>query len=68
MAITYKNIIQQLKDAGITQAVLRETGILQQSTLARLKTNQPVTTETVDIICQLLHCTPNDIMEVHYNE
>ena len=68
MAIKYKNVINKLKDAGITQTAVRDAGLLSQSTLTRLRMDQSVTTDTIDILCQLLHCTPNDIMQVTYDE
>jgi len=68
MAIKYKNIMEKLKEIGVSQKELREAGVLSQSTVARLRANQTITSDTIDTLCQLLHCTPNDIIEISYNE
>lgn len=68
MAYKYKNIMEKLKETGVSQRELSRAGILSQSTMARLRANQTITIDTLDILCQLLHCTPNDIIEITYNE
>ncbi len=64
MAIVYKDVMKQLKEAGFSSPTLRQKRLLSESTMTRLRTNQPISTEQIDIICTLLHCQPNDIMEV----
>lgn len=66
--IIYKDIFAIMRGAGITTNFLRKTGIISESTLTRIRRNEPITTETIDILCQLLHCTPNDLIEVKQNE
>jgi DNA-binding Xre family transcriptional regulator len=36
--------------------------IIGGGTLSRLKHNEPVSTDTIDALCNALHCKPMDIM------
>lgn len=42
---------------------LRETGGMHPNVVNRMRRNETVTTETIDRVCQLLHCQPGDILE-----
>ena len=64
--IVYKDVIEQLKQAGISSARIRREKLLSESTLTRLRKNGTITTEAIDTICTLLHCQPSDIIEVKY--
>lgn len=61
--IAYNDILQKLKSAGYNTTRIRKENILPQSTLQRLREGKPITTETIDILCQLLNCQPGDILE-----
>ena len=60
--IVYKKLWEQLKEKGVSQYKLNKSGI-SHSTLTRLKRNQYVSTETIDKLCAILHCSVEDIME-----
>ena len=68
MAFIYKDILGKLKSAGLSQNTLRDTGLISQSTITRIRQNQSITLDSIDVLCQLLHCTPNDLIEIEYNE
>ena len=53
--IVYDRLWIYLKKSGVTQYRLISDGI-SHSTLTRLKRNQPVTTETLDKLCNILNC------------
>ena len=40
--------------------------IMSSKTLAKLSKGESVTTDTIEKICIFLHCQPNDIMEIIY--
>ena len=61
--IVYRDILRQLSDAGWSAYRLSKERILSNSTIQRLRDGGPISTDTVDIICSLLECQPNDIME-----
>ena len=60
--IVYDRLWIYLKKSGVTQYRLISDGI-SHSTLTRLKRNQPVTTETLDKLCNILNCKLEDIAE-----
>lgn len=67
MSIRYKDILPKLKAIGVSTYWLRKARILTPSTVTRIRENRPISTQAIDIICNLLHCQPNDIMEIEYD-
>lgn len=63
--ITYrKDIIQALKDSGYNTWYIRTNKILSESTMSKLRNNNTsITLKNLDVICKLLNCQPNDIIE-----
>lgn len=64
MAISYKKALDRMKAAGITTYRIRKEKLLSEVTLQNLRTGKPVSTETIERLCLLLDCTPNDVMEI----
>lgn len=61
--IVYRHILEQLKAAGWSTYRLQKEKIIPNSVIIRIRAGLPITTATVDKICELLNCQPNDIME-----
>lgn len=61
--IVYKQILEQLKNAGWSTYRLQKEKIIPNGVIIRIRAGLPITTATVDKICELLDCQPNDIME-----
>lgn len=61
--IVYKHILEQLKEAGWSTYRLQKEKIIPNGVIIRIRAGLPITTATVDKICELLDCQPNDIME-----
>lgn len=61
--IIYKDILQKLKDAGYNTNRIRKEGLLSEGTLQRLRDGRPITTETIDIICNLTGRKVEEIIE-----
>lgn len=61
--IIYKDILHQLKEAGFNTNYLRKEKILSESTIQRLREGKPITTDTIDKICDLLQCNVEDLIE-----
>ena len=51
-----------MKEQNISQYRLYTEGI-SNSTLTRLRRNEPVNTDTINKLCKILHCDVGDIME-----
>lgn len=58
------DVIKALSQAGYTYYKCRKEGILSQGTLHKLRSCGNVTLETLDRVCQLLHCQLSDIIEI----
>lgn len=63
MAITYSKLFGLLKSRGYSSTYwLRQNGV-HPATVNKLKRNERVNTDTINLLCRLLHCQPGDIME-----
>ena len=63
MAIMFSNIFALLVDRGFSSTYwLRQNGV-HPATVNKLKKNERVNTDTINLLCQLLDCQPGDIME-----
>jgi len=63
MAITYSKLFSLLKSRGYSATYwLRQNGV-HPATVNKLKRNERVNTDTINLLCRLLNCQPGDIME-----
>ena len=51
-----------MKEQGVSQYRLHAEGV-SNSTLTRLRRNEPISTETIDKLCTILQCNIECIME-----
>ena len=63
--IRYKiNVLQALKEAGYTTYRLQKEKLISAGTLQKIRVgNVSLSIDIVDVICDLLHCQPGDILE-----
>lgn len=66
--IVYKDILEKLKRAGYTTYTLKKEGLIGQATLTNIRQGKPISTSTLDDICELLNCQPGDILEFRPNK
>lgn len=60
--ISYEPLYKTLKEKGFsTYKLINEYGI-SRSLLDRLKHNRPISTVTLNDLCQILHCKVEDIL------
>lgn len=59
--IDYSPLWQTMKQKNISQYKLLQSGI-DNKTLDTLKKNNNITLLTVEKLCNILNCTPNDII------
>ena len=64
--IVYDKLWQTMKDKGITQYALIHKYHISPSQITRLKRNESVSTNTIDVFCNILECDVQDIM-THQN-
>lgn len=60
--IDYSPMWETMKAKGITQYALLKMGV-DNKTLDSLKKGKNITLITVEKLCQILDCTPNDIVK-----
>lgn len=64
MPIMYKmNILSALKEAGYSTYRIRKEKLLGEFTVQKLRASEPISWESISVICKLLNCQPGDIME-----
>ena len=59
--IDYSPLWQTMKEKGVTQYMLLQKGI-DHKTLDSLKKSKNITLLTLEKLCRILDCTPNDII------
>lgn len=62
--IIYKDILKKLNAAGYNTNRLRKERLLSESTIQGIREGKPLTAKTIDTVCLLLNCQPNNIMQV----
>lgn len=68
MSFKYDKLFVLLKERGITTYKIRKDNLISQAALTKMKNNEGnIDTRTLEKLCALLHCQPNDIMEFVYN-
>lgn len=65
--IIYDNLWRTLKEKNISQYKLIHTYGVSTGQLDRLRKNESVSTNTIDKLCDILHCQIGDIAE-HVSE
>lgn len=62
--IRYKiDVLQALKDAGYSTYKIRKQNLLFESTLTKIRKNEIVNTDNLNILCKLLELQPGDILQ-----
>ena len=61
--IKYKiDILQKLKNIGISSYRLRQDKLLGEATIQKLRNGELVSWENINTICNLLNCQPGDLI------
>ena len=63
--IDYSPLWRTMQEKGITQYQLLKAGI-DNKTLDSLKKNKNITLLTMEKLCTILRCTPNDVVRFIY--
>ena len=61
--IKYDKLWKTAEKKGITKSMLTKKYNVSKAQLYRLRYNQPVSTNTLDCLCNILNCDICDIME-----
>lgn len=64
MPFKYDRLFNLLRERGYTSYRIRKENIISQSALTKMKNGEGnIDTRTLERLCALLNCQPNDIME-----
>ena len=64
MPLQYKiDVLAALKEKGYNTNRIRTEKLLSQSTLQKFRSNQGVSWENLETLCDLLECQPGDLIE-----
>ena len=63
MAVSYKKLFHLMIDKGMTNAELMEKGGFSANIITRLKRDNYLSLDTIEKICNALHCGVDDILE-----
>ena len=61
--VSYAPLWETMKKRGISTYALINKYHIDAHTLSSLKQNRSVTVNTIETLCLILGCTPNDVME-----
>ena len=61
--IVYDKLWSTMKAKGVTQYTLIKHYHISPAQITRLKKNESVTTHTIGMLCEILECNVEDIME-----
>lgn len=60
--VSYAPLWKTMQEKGITTYALINQYKIQSKTIYNLKHGKNVTTATLESLCKILNCTPNDIL------
>ena len=66
--ISYDNFWKTMKEKGITKYSLISHYGLSSNTLRRMAHQESITTSTINDLCMILHCEPQDILSYELTE
>ncbi len=66
--INYNNCWKTMKERGITKYALIYHYGMSSNTLRRMAHGESITTSTINDLCLILHCEPQDILSFEVTE
>lgn len=60
--VSYEPLWKTMEEKGITTYALIQHYKIQSKTIYNLKHGKNITTATIESLCNILECTPNDII------
>lgn len=61
--MSFEPLYKTLKEKGLTEYYLIFKQGISASTVYRFKHNQPVSTKTIETLCEILDCKVEDVIE-----
>lgn len=64
----YDSLWRTMKERGITTYSLINHYNISSHTMSNIRHNENITMKTLHKLCQILHCQPNDVVEITFTE
>ena len=61
--IVYKDILSKLSEAGYNTTTIRKEKILSESTLTKIRNNEPIRRDSLEVISKLTHEPVENLVE-----
>lgn len=61
--IVYKDILTKLSEAGYNTTTIRKEKILSESTLTKIRNNEPIRLDSLEVISKLTHESVENLVE-----
>lgn len=61
--VSYAPLWKTMEEKDVTTYTLIEKYNINPRTINNLKHNKGITVYTLERLCEILHCTPNDVLE-----
>lgn len=61
--VSYRPLWEIMEKQGVTTYILINKHGFNPRTINNLKHNRGITVYTLERLCKVLHCTPNDVLE-----
>ena len=62
--IVYQNVLEKLKQAGYSSYTIKQTGVIGEGTIQRIRAGEPVNLKIIDRICQMLDCPIEEVVRI----
>ena len=66
--VSYRPLWEKMESENITTYTLINKWSIKPRTINNLKHNKGITVDTLERLCKILNCTPNDVLEFVDNE
>ena len=66
--IVFVDILKMLAENGWSTYRLQKERQISNGTIIQIRGHKPITTQTIDKICELCHCQPGDLMRYEPND
>ena len=66
--VSYKRLFKLLIDRDMKKGELERAADISHYVMYKLNHGETVTTEVIEKICRTLNCTPDEIMEIVYDD
>lgn len=61
--IIFRKLLSLMEEKKLTTYKIRQQQIISERTLQHIRKDEPISTKSIEKLCEALNCQPGDIME-----